>query len=87
MFETNSERIPKLAVPLRSFRYGGCRIHKNAERPHTFEIILEENSTLDFGAADELEMMEWIRDIHSSATQVGFFSLRLYPHFSTANLL
>lgn len=86
LFETNSERIPKFVISLRSSCYNGCRIYNNSERPHTFEILLEKKSTLNFGAADELEMMEWIRDIYSSATRVCFF-LRSHLHFVSANSL
>lgn len=71
VFEKISLRIPKFAIPLRSPIYKGCRIHNKSERPHSFEIILDENSVFYFGAADETELMDWIQALYSAASKVN----------------
>lgn len=70
MFEKISLRIPKFAIPLHTSFFKGCRIHDESERPHSFEIILDKNSTFYFGAADETEMMDWIQTLYASAAKV-----------------
>lgn len=70
IFEKISLRVPKFAIPLRSPFYKGCHIRNETERPHSFDIILQGDSTFHFGAADEAEMMDWIQALYSSAFKV-----------------
>lgn len=80
LFEKNPQRAPKFTIPLQSNVYKGCRILNDSQRPHSFEILLDGNITVNFGTADETEMMEWIRLLYVSASPVSLIVRDMFEY-------
>nr|CAD7392199.1 unnamed protein product [Timema cristinae] len=70
MFNEKKPSIPKRVIPIRGKHCCGCRRIPNAQRPHTFEILIGPHRSFQFAAADEYEASDWLQAFVQSASGV-----------------
>nr|CAD7400574.1 unnamed protein product [Timema poppensis] len=70
MFNEKKPSIPKRVIPIRGKHCCGCRRIPNAQRPHTFEILIGPRRSFQFAAADEYEASDWLQAFVQSASGV-----------------
>nr|CAD7424649.1 unnamed protein product [Timema monikensis] len=68
MFNEKKPSIPKRVIPIRGKHCCGCRRIPNAQRPHTFEILIGPHRSFQFAAADEYEASDWLQAFVQSAS-------------------
>ncbi|XP_063808523.1 pleckstrin homology domain-containing family M member 2, partial [Pseudophryne corroboree] len=59
-YPDRTDVIPMLSINLGGEQCGGCRRANTTERPHSFQVILTDQPSLELSAANEEEMADWM---------------------------
>ncbi|XP_068097756.1 pleckstrin homology domain-containing family M member 2 isoform X2 [Hyperolius riggenbachi] len=59
-YPDRTDVIPMLSINLGGEQCGGCRRANTTERPHSFQVILTDQPSLELSAANEEDMADWM---------------------------
>ncbi|MEE6482337.1 hypothetical protein FKM82_013223 [Ascaphus truei] len=62
-YPDRTDVIPMLSINMGGEQCGGCRRANTTDRPHTFQVILTDQPSLELSADNEEEMADWMQHL------------------------